>query len=489
MGLYQLLPREDRTAILEAGGRSITFRELAADADRLGGFFSERLGVGGRILLLQPMGVDLYRLVSGLFAGGGTGVIIDPSMGISRAREMLGRVGVRAMAGPPLVHVFRALSPQLWPGPALSGGWVPGSVRYSEARGKGVGQSFPPDTPALITFTTGSTGRPKAMARSHDFLARQHTVLAAHRGLNAEDVDLATLPVFALSSLASGARIVLPDANLRKPASVVPDRVLAQMRREGVTTVSASPAFLAPLADTLIHSGDTFAGLRSCFTGGARVSAGLAAKLIHAFPNARVEVVYGSTEAEPIATLDVREELVAMQAGEADGRGALVGRPVAELELRVVKPGTLEQAEVGEVVVTGAHVNRSYWEDSAADAANKLPDGEKVWHRTGDTGHLDAEGRLWLVGRVADMVGEIHPFPVEIAAERVAGVRRAALIWDERKSRPLLCFDGEAVDERAVVSATGIDAVLRVRTIPVDPRHNAKVNRIALRQQVWLTHG
>lgn len=487
MGLYQLLPRDRRPAIVEANGRSISFEALAESAGQIGGFLHSRLGVGGRVLLLQPMGIDLYRLVSGLFASGSTGVIVDPAMGFKLAREAVRRVGVQGMAGPPLTHVLRFLSPSLWRGLALSGSWVPGAVAYDSARGGQLPQSFPGDTPALITFTTGSTGRPKAMARSHDFLACQHAVLSAHRGLRPDDVDLATLPVFALSSLASGATVILPDANLRRPGSVQPSRVLPQMRARGITTVSASPAFLEPLADTLIHAGDTFGGLRSCFTGGARVSSALASKLVRAFPNARVEVVYGSTEAEPIATLDVREHLETLRAGERDGRGALVGKAVPQLELRIVQPGTLETAAVGEVVVTGAHVNRSYWHDPEADAANKLPDGGRVWHRTGDTGHLDAAGQLWLVGRVADMVGELHPFPLEMAAERVSGVRRAALMGTAEtngRATAVICYEGEPGREAAIRSATGIERVQQAPGIPVDPRHNAKIDRKALRN--WL---
>ncbi|MBM4365221.1 MAG: AMP-binding protein, partial [Deltaproteobacteria bacterium] len=186
------------------------------------------------------------------------------------------------------------------------------------------------------------------------------------------------------------------------------------------------------------------------------------------------------TEAEPIAALDVRSSLDAMEEGEREGLGALVGTPVPEIAVRVVRPGTLDEVDVGEIVVSGAHVNRRYWDDPEADAANKIDEGSTTWHRTGDTGRLDAQGRVWLVGRVADMVGELHPFPLEILAERVPGVRRAALV---DAGGPVLAYEG---DEAAAElrRATGIDRIARVDRVPVDRRHNAKIDRARLRAMI-----
>ncbi|MBM4369779.1 MAG: AMP-binding protein, partial [Deltaproteobacteria bacterium] len=340
MGLYDLLQPSDRPAIIEPSGRSSTFTDLHHEAGRLGGYFHRQLGAGGRVLLMQPVGIDLYNVVVGLFAAGATGVLVDPSAGYRRVRETLRRIGVRGVVGPWWAQALRLLFPELRGGHAYLGGL--GGTPYARAEGGPLPQGFDAETPALITFTTGSTGRPKAVARSHAFLVEQHRVLSRHLRLGPGDVDLATLPVFALSSLASGATVVFPDSNLRKPASVDPARVLPQVRGQRVSHVTASPAFLAPLARALLKYGDSYPYLRGCFTGGARVSAQLGRDLCIAFPGARVEVVYGSTEAEPIAALDVRSSLDAMEEGEREGLGALVGTPVPEIAVRVVRPGTLE---------------------------------------------------------------------------------------------------------------------------------------------------
>jgi acyl-coenzyme A synthetase/AMP-(fatty) acid ligase len=120
----------------------------------------------------------------------------------------------------------------------------------------------------------------------------------------------------------------------------------------------------------------------------------------------------------------------------------------------------------------------SYWRDPSADARTKESLYGRVWHRTGDLARQDAMGRLVLVGRVGEAVAGHFPLPVESAAERVAGVTRAALM--PRRGLPLVVYSGSA-PESDVRAATGIASVLRVAEVPVDRRHNAKIDRARLR--------
>lgn len=481
MNILDHLCDDDRPAIIEPSGVTITFRDLRRAAERFGAGAAARLGSDERVLLLQPMGIPLYVVTAGLFSVGRTAVIVDPSAGVRRMRDAFARARLRGVIGPPMVQGLRLIAPELRGGALYaSAGWCPFTERIRDVAGAdtAVG-ALSPEALALITYTTGSTGRPKAVARTHGLLDAQHRALQGHMKLRPTDVDLATLPIFALNSLAAGATVAIADCDLRRPGAADATRILAQIARHGVTTISGSPAFFVRIVEGLEAQGAVLPQIRAAWTGGARVSAGLARRMCAAFPNATAEIVYGSTEAEPIATVDCRTDAQALAEGEADGRGALVGRSVPEIALRVVRPGTLDEADdVGEIIVSGAHVNPAYWEDPDADAAHKLRDGARIWHRTGDTGRRDSEGRIWLVGRVADVVEGLHPFPIEAAAERVAGIRRAALI---DFGGALLCVEGDG-NLDAVRVAAGVANVRRVARIPVDRRHNAKVDRAALRE-------
>jgi acyl-CoA synthetase (AMP-forming)/AMP-acid ligase II len=223
-------------------------------------------------------------------------------------------------------------------------------------------------------------------------------------------------------------------------------------------------------------------------------------------PEARIVAVYGSTEAEPIAHVAV--DAIATEDADAmdTGGGLLVGAPVPDIALRIVPnhfgtplaPMTraaLEQLalgprEPGEILVYGAHVLRGYLHGEG-DEETKVRVGDEIWHRTGDAGYLDAHGRLWLLGRadaaINDDRGRLYPFAVECAASRITLVRRSALIQhDGRRLLIVELTSREVADLAATIrdalAWARIDAVIPVARLPVDARHNAKIDYPALRR-------
>jgi len=295
------------------------------------------------------------------------------------------------------------------------------------------------------------------------------------------DIDLPTLPVFLLNSLAAGASCILPDADLTQVASVEPAKVVAQMIDWEVSSTSGSPAFFEPIAQHLAEHNIELPALKKAFIGGGRVRPEILEKLNKHAPNAQIEVVYGSTECEPIATLNCSKELELLQSGERDGRGACVGRPVPGLKLAIWAPDATKETQIGEVVVTGAHVNKGYLDNPEAEAECKVAIDGEVWHRTGDVAKRDEDGRLWLQGRVGQDVDGQYPFPIEAAAESQDGVRRAALVSFQGK--PTLAVEIQGPNAEGLTSQLASRLALNVRVvdqIPVDARHNTKVDRNAL---------
>jgi len=392
------------------------------------------------------------------------------------------------------------------------------------------------DDEALVTFTTGSTGVPKAAARSHGFLWAQHLALVRHLGLTEHDVDLPSLPVFVLNNLAAGVPSVLPDFDPRQPSRIDPARIMAQIEREGVTTTSGSPAFYERLAEWCSAQGRKIP-VRALFTGGAPVLPPLA-RLLAASVAGEAHIVYGSTEAEPIAGIEAHAMLAAI--GHEGGEGLCVGVPVPEIALRLVRPhdgpvvldarrwepwevqgsdgsGSAENfrhtertgspeysmhtadtmtsavSGVGEIVVAGPHVLGGYLEDPEGDRANKIADGVRVWHRTGDAAWRDAHGRLWLMGRVKRRVRRSGQtwwgMPAELRALEVPGVRHAAYLAAADPvlgERAVMCVESDAAPDalapllKAALEPMPIDELHVLASIPRDPRHRSKTDWEAL---------
>ncbi|MEO5959567.1 MAG: AMP-binding protein, partial [Opitutaceae bacterium] len=448
------LARPDAFAIIDGHEgaeheRRLTFSELERRVSSAAAWLQTRgLKRGQAVLLFVPMSEELYVALLAIFRLGVVALFLDPSAGREHIERCCARWPPDALIAVWRAHWLRVTSPALRRiAVKISvGGWVPGAKRWPSGNARAEGD-FPAvvvraDDPALVTFTSGTTGAPKVAVRTHRFLAAQHRVLAPGIALEAGEVDLATLPVFALANLASGVTTVIPEADLRRPGAVDAARLCAQIERLGVTRITASPAFFERLIAQGTASGKTLPGLRKLYTGGAPVFPRLLEALRKLAPNARVTAVYGSTEAEPIAHVEADEigpdDLAAMR----NGRGLLAGRPVAEIELRILRDrwgmprgrltkrefedDALRAGEAGEIVVSGEHVLKGYL-GGIGDEESKFFVGETSWHRTGDAGLRDERGRLWLLGRCAaridDARGRLYPFGVECVAMTFPAVR------------------------------------------------------------------
>lgn len=505
--------RPDAPALVEqrrGRRRACTFADLEARSSRLAALLQDRgLAPGATLLVAQPLSIELYVVLAAAFRAGLVAMVPHASARRDRLAEGCRIRPPEAFVGPPKAHLLRLLVPEVRhiPHRLVTGRWpVPGATRWERAaRGLAPAPVEPraADAPALLTFTSGSTGTPKAVVRAHGLLTSQYEALRACLDLRPGQVDLSTLPVFVLANLAAGVTSVLPDADLRRPGAIDPGPVLAQIRAEQPTRTSASPALLERLLDA--PDAAALSGFERIDTGGAPVFPGLLERLHEAAPRSRLVAVYGSTEAEPIAHVahaDVRpEDWAAMRAG----RGLLAGPPVAAVRLRILPDrwgtpiGPFTQAALeaeavpaeapGEIVVGGAHVLPGYL-DGRGDAETKFEVDGVRWHRTGDAGYLDADGRLWLLGRcsarIDDARGRLYPLGPEAAAQARPGIRRAAVAaLDGQRLLVVEPADGATVDAgalRGALGPAGIDAVRVVEALPVDRRHNAKIDYPALQR-------
>jgi olefin beta-lactone synthetase len=511
-----------RAALVDAPtGRALSYAELHAASARVAAALRARgFRAGDSVLILHPPGIELYAALIGMLRAGLAPAIPPPGAGLAALarcarmhppRAVLGGgIGWAALASVPALHGAARLStaptPFAYDVVHAHMAMRPDADAGMHVPGESAIEPCGDDEPAMLTFTSGSTGEPKALVRSHGVARAQVDALARALGLGG-GVALCTMPIVLLAELAAGATCLLPGVDLRRPARADGSALAERMRAHGVTRVVASPALLANLAAALRARNETLPALRCIASGGAPVMPPLAGALRAVAPNARVLAVYGSTEAEPIALLDAADasadDHAAMRAGAgllagtecvrgsvavmAAECGAVVGPFASDdaVERRALAPGV-----VGEIVVRGAHVVPHYL-DRAADATTKVRAGSRIWHRTGDLGYRDPRDRLWLVGRAASAIddarGTLEPLRVECALAYVRGIARSAVAAADG-ARVLVVEPraGERVDALALRDAVAFAQIDRVVTaaVPVDARHNAKVDYEALHRLV-----
>jgi acyl-CoA synthetase (AMP-forming)/AMP-acid ligase II len=511
--------RRSGVAIIDRCGtkleRYVSYADLAAESSRVAGSL-QSLGVtpGDHVLILVGMSAELYTLLNAVFRLGAVAMFLDPSAGRAHLEQCCRMVAPKAFIAGWKGHALKLTCGALRriPLQIVTGGPGAGFLAHATSWARSAAPleaiyDAAPDWPALITFTSGSTGRPKGAVRTHGFLYAQHQTLQASLHLVPAEVDLATLPIFALANLASGLTTVIPPVDLRHVGQVDAALVVHALRRGGVMRTTASPAFLERVVDYCLRQRLTLEMLRRVYTGGAPVFPRTLARIQQVCPNALVTAVYGSTEAEPIAQIDYHamtpRDLTSMVAGRGllAGTpepclhvrilGARWGQPVAPLNAAEFAAACQPTGEPGEIVVSGAHVLKGYLH-GIGDEQTKFRVADTLWHRTGDAGYLDEAGRLWLLGRceacIHDDRGTVYPFAVEAAVlQQNPAVRRAALLALEGQRWLALEVTREAPADlveqvRRQTASMHLDAIGVFRRVPVDKRHNAKIDYPALRR-------
>ena len=496
----------DKAAFVSGIGKSrrqLTFAELKGEVNSLVREFRSRgLKPGDKVLLAVPVSIETYIAMLAILKAGLVVIFIDPAHGVAEVARCLREYPPAAVIGTRAMLLLRFLSPEIRRIPIR----IVAGTRFAGDHASLASQSRSAEDSALLTFTSGSTGEPKAVVRTHGFLRHQLDILNRVACPVPEDIDFVAMPMFALFNLANGTTSVIPACDMKRPGRADPRVLLAQLRAENATTVVASPALLERLANYCLKKRQTIPTLRSISTGGGPISPTLPERLRAVSSNAVIKSVYGSTEAEPIASMIDDEVSIADKRAMRVGAGLLVGRPVKGCHTKIIPARNgialgpfseadfealaLADGEIGEIVVSGRHVLSGY-ADPVRNRQSKIDVGRRRWHRTGDAGYFDAKGRLWLVGRSAaairDARGTVYPFQVEYAVSAVRGIKRAALISDQGKRVLVLEtsareFTSDCMKAAHCVADKQIDSIVSVRRIPMDRRHDAKVDYPALKR-------
>ncbi|MCK4608228.1 MAG: AMP-binding protein [Gammaproteobacteria bacterium] len=472
----------DKVALIH-GKKQLTYKELAQKIQQIAACFTAKgIAKDDKILLFVPMSLDLYAILLALWHCGATAVFLDAWVRKNRLEQAAALVKCKAFIGIPKAHILRLFSKEVRKIPVNI---FAGLIRYkTKQKAPAVAEVAKADT-ALITFTTGSTDVPKAANRTHGFLIAQHEVLTKHLQPKATDINLATLPIVVLTNLAAGITTIIPDFNPAKPEAINPMHLAKVINRYKLTTTAGSPIIYAKLADYCLKEKVGLQSLKKISLGGAPVFLPLAKKLIKAFPETAVEIIYGSTEAEPISTITAKDLVASNSSIQTEG--LLVGKPIAEIKVRII-PVT---GNIGEICVAGDHVLKDYYRNDTAWRQNKIVDGDTIWHRTGDAGYLDQNGFLYLMGRLKQRFthnDKIHYlFPLEAKLLEYPEIVIGTYL---KKDNKLLLFI-----ESATIVEQEIQQYCTANNMPVadqiifgkiarDPRHNSKIDYGALNASV-----
>jgi long-chain acyl-CoA synthetase len=402
----------DRPALV-AGDRSITYGDLRDRVGRMrGGLVDLGLASGDRVAILSagtPTFVESYLAVLG---AGLVAVPLNPS---SPARELtreVGAVGCRAILG--TADVDREALGDLE--------HVIAADDLAAADPRPLVHRVDSDL-AVLLFTSGTAGAPKAAMLTHGNLRSNVDQLLTHpAGLQtADDVVLGALPMFHIfglnvvlgASLTLGSLVVLLDR-------FDPATAIDQIKRHGVTVVSGPPTMFASWVALADAPSDAFAGVRLAVSGAAPLPAETAAAFEGRFGVA-LRQGYGLTEASPVVSTSVG----------LDVDPESVGVPLPGVEVRLVGPDGDDTlvGDTGELWVRGPNVFKGYWEEPDATRQALTDDG---WLRTGDLAVTDANGYLYLVDRAKDLIivsgFNVYPAEVEEVLVEHPAVAEAAVV-------------------------------------------------------------
>ncbi|MNJ91933.1 2,3-dihydroxybenzoate-AMP ligase [compost metagenome] len=481
-----------RCAIVHGKSR-ISYGELATEVKQTAAYFQSRgIRKGDKVLVFVPMGIDLYRTVLALFDLGAVVVFLDEWVSRERLDVCCRLAGCKAWIGGWKVSLLSVLSKELRNTPLKLG------LNYKKGLSYQKTETTVNDH-ALITFTTGSTGIPKAAIRTHAHLKSQFEALIEKIQPEEGEVDLPVLPIVLLINLGAGCTSVIAPFKSKKAQKMKPEVMVNLMQREKVDRLVSSPYFATRVAEYCTQSNISIPSLKKVFTGGAPVFPDEAALLANGFLHAAVTIVYGSTEAEPISAISanlLKKQDLNREKGLCVGEihsstGLLIlpitAQPITVNSVKELLEMQLKPGETGEICVSGPHVLESYLDNEEAVSRNKIHTAGTCWHRTGDSGFIDENGILYLTGRAANVFEKdqlvYSPFILEFTLKQLDKVNSGTIL--KINELVILFVDLKDSSVRADFLREKfpfVDQVV-VGELPKDPRHFSKIDYGKLKEK------
>lgn len=506
----------------------ISWQDLSAVVNAMAvGLREAGMQPGDRVSMLVQPGRDLTAALYAVLRVGGVAVVTDAGLGIAGMTRAIKSAAPDWIIGQtPGLTLARTMN---IPGKrlsidtmdllarkalGLSGSMYGFATKYAGQRYIAT-QQHPdphPTADAAVLFTSGSTGPAKGVRYTHQKLSAlvqrlQHTLKVAPGSSL-----LAGFAPFALLGPAIGATSVTPNMSVTKPATLTASALADAAIAGESSMIFASPAALRNVVDTAHElTGPQRHALQQVdmlLSAGAPVPVPLMDEVLELVPHAEFHSPYGMTESLLVSDIDHHTQHAIAQQPD---RGVCVGKPLDVVRVAMAPLDYLGRsadellegdAAVGvlaEIVISTPHMLAGYDKLYNTNRATRVDHVDGLqWHRTGDIGHFDADGRLWIEGRTHHIVtpptGAIGPGGPEDDIQRLPEIRRVAIVGVgpvgtqavvaviepyDRAIKPGLAPTA-LTDAVRAATAVPLAAVLVTDTVPVDIRHNSKIDRPAL---------
>lgn len=515
--------------------QSINYKEL----DQLIHKFSVqlfKLGLrkGDKTLLFLRPSLEFHAMVFALFRSGIIPVLIDPGMGKENLLKCIKETGPIGLIAEKEIHFIKHFFPKSFK-----------TVKFAVTNGKLILPKFlrklktisveqmkkekqmsfstvetnPHDLAALL-FTSGGTGIPKGVEYTHFIFNQQTNILQSMFNLSEDDVDLPGFPLFSLFTLAMGMTSIIPDMDPSKPSHANPKKLARHIQDLKPTFVAGSPAIWERLADYAIKEKLTFPSVKHLAMFGAPVSLTIHRKFKPLLPFGTTYTPYGATESLPVTNISGDYILKHTAKFTEDGMGTCIGLKAPNIEIKLIpitddviehftdqtKPYSTPHRP-GEIIVKGPVVTAGYYGMPEKTREAKIYEDNSFWHRMGDVGYFDEEGKLWFLGRKAHVLwtdsGFRFPIPTEAIFNKHPDIKRTALvgIGEKGKQKPAIVIernDGQFLmgreknvfESELIQLAKNYEHTKDIQLFyyshgfPVDVRHNIKIDRQRLKREI-----
>jgi acyl-CoA synthetase (AMP-forming)/AMP-acid ligase II len=474
--------------------RRWTYAQLLDDAERQARALASRFAPGERIAAYANNLPEWVILEFAAGLAGLTVVTVNPAL---RERELTHVLGKSQAAGVLMVDEYRGTDMK-----AMLAKVKPPSVRHvfrfgEELDGDADLPTTKPTDPALILFTSGTTGLPKGAVLRHRGIVNNAGLTHARMGLQPGFTQLTPMPLFHTAGCAMAViGTICHQGTLVLPPYFDPALMLELIARERPQVTGGVPTMLIAMLEHPDFATTDVSSIEVLVSGGAVVPPALVTRVELAF-KAPLSIVFAQTESSPVITQTAPTD-------SASDRANTLGTPLPRTAVKIVDPATGATAghdEVGEICTRGYHVMTGYLDDPEATKAAIDEDG---WLHTGDLGSMDKRGYCRIGGRLKDMIirggMNIYPSEIEQVLFEHPDVADVAVVGipDEKWGEQVVAFIRPA--EGRTPDPDTLHAYCREQLAPhKTPRFwefvdafpmtgSGKVQKFALREQFTLKH-